>query len=101
MLTPFEIELLQQDLKAALKFLGQDEIDDAHSLMRERGFRSDDFEILQKADPLPAFPSAVTGVVVVMRKSNKATRSYVAGHDSTWIEQLDTDLKSGAFGRQK
>ena len=55
MLKPFEIELLQQDLKAALKFLGQDEIDDAHSLMRDRGFRSDDFEILQKADPLSPF----------------------------------------------
>ena len=101
MLTPSEIELLQQDLKAALKFLGQDEIDDAHSLMRDRGFRSDDFEILQKVDPLPSFPSAVTGMVVVMRKSNKATRSYVAGHGSTWLEQLDSDLKLGSFGRHK
>lgn len=101
MLTPSEIELLQQDLKAALKFLGQDEIDDAHSLMRDRGFRSDDFEILEKADPLPSFPSAVTGMVVVMRRSNKATRSYVAGHASTWLEQFDADLKSGAFSPQK
>jgi hypothetical protein len=101
MLTPSEIELLQQDLKAALKFLGQDEIDDAHTLMREQGFRSDDFEILQKADPLSPFPSAVTGTVVVLRRSNKATRSYVAGHGSTWLEQLDADLKLGAFGRQK
>jgi hypothetical protein len=73
MLTPSEIELLRQDLEAALKALGQDEIDDAHTLMRERGFRSDDFEILQKADPLLPFPSAVTGTVMVLRRSNRAT----------------------------
>jgi len=101
MLTPSEIELLQQDLKAALKVLGQDEIDDAHTLMREQGFRSDDFEILQRADPSPPFPSAVTGTVVVLRRSNKTSRTYAAGHGSTWLEQLDADLKLGVFGRQK
>jgi hypothetical protein len=26
--------------------------------MREQGFRPDDFEIIQHADPSPAFPSA-------------------------------------------
>jgi hypothetical protein len=93
--------LLQQDLKAALQFLGQDEIDDAHTLMREQGFRSDDFEILQKADPLAPFPSAVTGTVVVLRRSNKAAKTYAAGHGSTWLEQLGADLKLGVFGRQK
>ena len=101
MLTPSEIELLRQDLKAALKFLGQDEIEDAQTLMRERGFRSDDFEILQKADPLSPSPSAVTGTVVVLRRSNKAFKSYAADHGSTWLEQFDADLKLGVFGRQK
>ncbi len=101
MLTPSEIELLQQDLKAALKVLGQDEIDEAHTLMREQGFRSDDFEILQRADPSPPLPSAVTGTVVVLRRSNKTSRTYAAGHGSTWLEQLDADLKLGVFGRQK
>jgi hypothetical protein len=101
MLTPSEIELLQQDLKAALKLLGQDEIEDAQTLMREQGFRSDDFEILQRADPSPPFPSAVTGTVVVLRRSSKVSRSYAAGHDSAWLGQLEADLKLGAFGGQK
>lgn len=101
MLTPSEIELLRKDLRAALKFLGQDEVEDAQKLMREQGFRSDDFEILQKADPLSSSPGAVTGAVMVLRRSNKAYKSYVAGHGSTWLEQLDADLKLGVFGRQK
>lgn len=101
MLTPSELELLRQDLKAALKALGQDEIDDAHTLMREQGFRSEDFEILERADPSPPLPSAVVGTVVVMRRSNRASRSYAAGHGSKWVEQLDADLKLGVFGCQK
>lgn len=101
MLAPSEIELLRQDLKAALQLLGQDEIDDAHTLMRERGFRSDDFEILQKADPLAPFPTAVTGAVVVLRRTNKAAKTYTAGHGSTWLEQLDADLELGVFGRHE
>jgi len=101
MLTPSEIELLRQDLRAALKALGQDEIDDAHTLMREQGFRSKDFEILQRAAPSPPLPSAAAGTVVVTRRINKASRTYVAVDGSTWLEQLDADLKSGVFGRRK
>jgi hypothetical protein len=100
-LTPSEIELLQQDLKAALKVLGQDEVDDAHALMRGQDFRSEDFENLERAEPsLPAL-SAVTGMVVVVRRSNKASRIYATGHGSTWLEQFYADLKLGVFGHQK
>jgi hypothetical protein len=101
MLTPFEIELLRQDLRAALEFLGQDEVEDAQKLVRKQGFRSNDFEILQKADPLSSSPGAVTGSVMVLRRSSKAYKSYVAGHGSSWLEQFDADLKLGVFGRQK
>ncbi|MEJ0084504.1 MAG: hypothetical protein WDO72_02370 [Pseudomonadota bacterium] len=101
MLTPSEIELLRQDLKAALKALGQDEIDDAHTLIREQGFRSEDFEILEKADPSPPFPSAAIGIIVVMRRSNRASRSYAAGRGLKWLEQLGADLKLGVIGSQK
>ena len=100
MLTPSEIDLLRQDLRAALKLLGQDEINDAHALMRDHGFRSDDFEIIQNADPSPGFPSDVTGTVTLMRKSNQVARSYVAGSGSSWLAQLESDLKLGAFGRK-
>lgn len=98
MLTPSEIDLLRQDLKAALEVVGPDEIEDAHTLLRESGFGIEDFEILQQGDPSPAFPSPITGIVVVVRKSNGATKSYAAGSGSLWLMQLETDLKSRVFG---
>jgi hypothetical protein len=98
MLTRSEIDLLRQDLKAALKVVGQDEIDDAESLLLEHGFRAKDFEILQKGDSSPAYPSAITGIVHVIRKSSGAAAAYSAGNGSTWLLQLEQDLKSGLFG---
>ena len=100
MLTPSEIDLLRQDLQEALKLLGQDEIDDAHALMREKGFRPDDFEIIQHPDPSSAFPSAITGTVTLVLKSNRTARTYEAGYGSSWLEQFDNDLKREAFGRR-
>ena len=101
MLTPSEIDLLRQDLQAALKLLGQDEIDDAHGLLRKHGFRPCDFEIVQHTDPTPAFPgaiTAITGQVVLLRKSNRMAKAYEAGHGSSWLIHFENDLKSGAFG---
>lgn len=100
MLKPFEIDLLRQDLQAALKLLGQDEIDDAHALMRDQGFRPGDFEIIQHADPSLAFPSAVTGTVTLVRKSNRMSKSYEAGNGSSWLVHFENDLKQGLFGQQ-
>lgn len=97
MLTPSEIALLRQDLKAAIEVVGQDEIDDAYSLIHRYGYLVQDFEILQKGDDLPAFPAPVTGFVVIVRKSNGMTKRYEAGSGSTWLMQLDGDLKARAF----
>lgn len=97
MLTPSEVELLRQDLKSALKVLGQDEIDDAHELFRRSGFRPSDFEILQRRNRSPSQVSPVGGVVHVIRKSNRIAKTYAAGHFSSWLAQLETDLKSGTF----
>jgi len=98
MLTPSEVELLRQDLKSALKVLGQDEIDDAHELFRRSGFRSTDFEILQRGDPSIPHVSPVTGTAVVIRKSNRLAKTYAAGNLSSWLLQLENDLKLGTFG---
>lgn len=97
MLTPSEIHLLRQDLQAALKLLGQDEIDDAHALMRNQGFRPVDFEIIQHADPSSAFPRAVTGKVTLIRKGTSMTKNYEAA-DGSWLRQFELDLQEGAFG---
>jgi hypothetical protein len=100
MLTPSEIDLLRQDLQAALKLLGQDEIDDAHGLIRDHGFRPVDFEIIQHANPSPAFPSAVTGTVTLVRKSTRIAKTYGAGSSTSWLALFEKDLKQGVFGRK-
>ncbi len=96
--TPSEVDLLRQDLRAALTFLGQDEVDDAHHAIRERGFRTDDFEILERPDPSPSLPGPVTGIVVVLRKSNAVRRTYAGGHGSQWAAEFGEDLERGVFG---
>jgi hypothetical protein len=98
MLTPSELELLRQDLQSALSVLGQDEIDDAHQLLRQFGFRPSEFEILQRCEQSPAYPSALVGDAIVIRKSNRILRTYKAGNESSWLQELEADLKTWAFG---
>jgi hypothetical protein len=99
MLTPFEVDLLRQDLQMALKLLGQDEIDDAHTLIRAQGFRPVDFEIVWHADPSPAVPGAATGNVTVTRRSTQIACTYDVA-DGSWLAQFELDLQEGAFGRE-
>ena len=97
-LTPSEIALLRQDLKAALTVIGRDEVEDAHAALRTCGFRIDEFEFTQHADTSPAHVAPVTGTVTWTRKANKVTRTYVAGHHSSWLSLFEADLQSGVFG---
>ena len=45
------------------------------------------------------FVSPLSGTVVVIRKSNRTAKTYVAGHLSSWLVQLESDLKLGTSGR--
>ncbi len=98
MLTQSEIELLRQDLSTALKIVGPDEIEDAEALLREHGFSAEQFEIIQQGNPSPAFPSPITGSVIVVRTTHEIAKQYDASSGSPWLIELDTDLKAGAFG---
>lgn len=98
MLKPSEIDLLRQDLQQALKVLGHDEIEDAQWLLQRHGFIIKEFKIVDQADPSPAYPAPLTGIVTVVRESNQTVQSYEAGHGSSWLAQFEIDLKSGAFG---
>ncbi len=97
-LTRSEIELLRQDLRAALSVVGRDEIDDARTLIRAGGLRDSDFEIFQRSDSSPAYIGDVTGTVTVMRTSNSVAKTYETGSRSSWLLDLERDLKSDAFG---
>jgi hypothetical protein len=98
MLTPSEIDLLRQDLKAALEVVGPDEIEDARGLLRNNLFRDTDFEILQRSDLTPSLPGPITGLVFVLRKSNSLIKAYKASGGSSWLMEFERDLQSGVFG---
>ncbi len=98
MLSQSEIDLLRQDLNAALRVVGRDEIDEVESLLLEHGFRASDFEILQKSAPSTASPGEIADTIQIIRKSTGEARLYDAGSGSSWIGQLGKDLKSGLFG---
>ena len=98
MLKPFEIALLQQDLKAALSVVGKDEIDDAFALLVDHGFSSDEFEFDQVAYLSSQQPGPITGKIVWKRTSNATVKDYAAGHNSRWLMLFEKDLKDGAFG---
>ena len=98
MLTPSEIALLQQDLRAALSVVGQDEINDAYALLADHGFARVDFDFAQISDPSPAQVSPITGALILKRKSTGAMKEYSAGHGSRWLMLLDADIKAGVFG---
>ena len=89
---------MRQDLNAALKVVGPDEIEDAETLLHENGFSAEEFEIIQQGNPAPAFPSAITGRVVVLRMTSGAAKEYDAGSGSRWLVELDRDLKAKVFG---
>ena len=99
MLTPSEIALLQQDLKAALSVVGKDEIDDAQALLTDHGFTLDDFEFSQISDPSPAQIGPITGALTLKRKSTGATKEYRVGHNSRWLVHFEADLKARVFGQ--
>ena len=99
MLTPSEIELLRQDLREALEVVGADEIEGAETLFRENGFKPEDFRIFQKGDVSPALPSSIKGIVIVVRRSSGAAKTYEAGSGSPWLLRLEADLKARVFGR--
>jgi hypothetical protein len=81
-----------------LQALGPDEIADAHAAIADLGFRSNDFDITERADPSSGRPAPVTGKVTVARKSNGVSKTYAAGNCSLWLSQLESDLNANHFG---
>jgi hypothetical protein len=96
MLTRSEIDLLRQDLATALTVVGQDEIDDIESVLREQGFDATEFEIWQEEEPVTSRPGAAT--IRVVHKGSDATASYRTERGTAWLVNLARDLKSGVFG---
>ena len=100
MLSPSELDLLQQDLKMALSVVGLDELEDANALLVQIGFPPNDFQFGEESDPSPAYPAPITGRIQCIRISMDRRQVYDAGHESSWLCDFERDLRSGHFGPQ-
>jgi len=60
-----------------------------------------DFEIIHQADLSPAFRSAITGTVTLVRKSNRVTKTYAVGSGTSWLSVFESDLKQGVFDHMR
>jgi hypothetical protein len=78
---------------------GNSEIEDFKKTLEKYGYSEVDFKIEGNIAPSPGagiiYP--LMGEVVVTHIPSGTTRSYKAGHDTTWPIEFANDLQSGVF----
>ena len=79
--------------------LSDDEVEDFHSSIEQLGFSEKDFELSQSSPPASGGGiQPIVGTVTVKRKSTGKSKTYQAGHGSSWPASFHDDLKKGVFG---
>lgn len=76
--------------------VGEDEIADFHGSLKLFGFSTDDFEL---SETVTQSVGTISGTMTVSRCSSGVTKSYTAGHSSSWPAEVDDDLRHGIFGK--
>lgn len=80
--------------------LSSSEVDDLRASLKQFGYAEADFESTQTRDPTPPAPvSPISGTVTIKRKSTGQTRTYAAGHGSSWPATFHDELLRGVFGK--
>lgn len=65
----------------------------------QAGYAKEDFDLTELENtPSATGTYALSGKVVVQRKSTAAKREYSAGHATSWPAEFESDLKAGIFG---
>jgi len=84
-----------------MKLIEQDEMDDFQAVLRRFNLSAEDFDLAETdtTDPKTDEIFALTGFVVVTRKSNQLKAQYPIGDASRWVEEFERDLKENLFGR--
>ncbi|BBP02777.1 hypothetical protein TPL01_02090 [Sulfuriferula plumbiphila] len=85
--------------KNKMALLQESEKQDFWATVVDAGFFKDDFD-LKEIEYKPANVSiyAVTGTVIVRRKSTGVSRQYSAGHGIAWLADFETELRGHVFG---
>lgn len=81
-----------------MKLIGEDEIEDFESTIKSHGRNREDYELIEKPDPIPELTIVSwTGRVTVKNKKSGATKTYRAGHGSAWVIDFEKDIEAGSI----
>ena len=76
------------------------EIENFEATIINARFEVADFNLAQDEDPPAAKEQfEITGTVTVHRMSTGDSKTYRAGHLSTWLGEFEIDLHGGIFGQ--
>ena len=83
-----------------MKLIEQDEKDGFQAVLRRFKLSAEDFDLAETdtTDPKTDEIFALTGFVVVTRKSTNMKVQYPIGDGSRWVEQFERDVSEKLFG---
>ena len=83
-----------------MRLIEQDEKDDFLAVLRRFNLSVEDFELAETdtTDPKTDEIFALTGFVVVTRKSTNLKAQYPIGDGSKWVEEFARDIAANLFG---
>ncbi len=75
------------------------EMEDFAAAIFQPGFEVDDLNVVDLEDePTAKEQHPITGTVTVHRISTGDSKTYRAGHGSTWVTEFEIDLHEDKFG---
>ena len=83
-----------------MKFIEQDEKEIFYKLLSRFNLPENDFALseIDTTDPKTDEIIALTGYVVVTRKSTNKTIEYPIGSGSKWVDRFGLDVENNLFG---
>lgn len=84
-----------------MNLIEQDEKDDFQAVLKRFNLTAEDFDLAETdtTDPKTDEIFALTGFVVVTRKSTNLKAQYQIGDGSRWVEEFERDIAKNVFGR--
>lgn len=81
-----------------MTLLDDSERQDFWTTIAEAGLSKEDFNLKEvEEEPKNVGINAITGIVIVERKSTGVSRQYAAGHATSWLAAFEAELCGGVF----
>jgi hypothetical protein len=84
-----------------MKLIEPDEMDHFHTVLKRFNLSAEDFDLVETdtTDPKTDEIFALTGFVVITRKSTHLKAQYPIGDGARWVEEFERDWAENLFGR--